>query len=114
MSRYGVEFYRDAARRLAVDGEGPDLGFVESGYLLLCDEEGIPTLKANYELQREHGASVELLTPDNLAQRYPELNLDDIAAATFGNRNEGWIDPMSLLNGFRRKARSLGVEYVQD
>ena len=31
-----------------------------------------------------------------------------------GLSNEGWLDPYGLLQGFRRKARSLGVTYVAD
>ena len=29
-----------------------------------------------------------------------------------GIRNEGWFDPWSLLNAFRRKAVAMGVHYL--
>ena len=29
-----------------------------------------------------------------------------------GTGDEGWFDPLSLLNAFKRKAISLGVEYI--
>lgn len=29
-----------------------------------------------------------------------------------GYRNEGWFDPWILLSGFKKKAISLGVEYI--
>jgi len=29
-----------------------------------------------------------------------------------GTGNEGWFDPWSLLNAFKRKAVSMGVEYI--
>jgi len=29
-----------------------------------------------------------------------------------GTGSEGWFDPWSLLNAFKRKAVSLGVEYI--
>ena len=114
MSLYGGAFYRNVADHLAVDGEVPDLGLVEAGLLLLADESTWGPVQAGHALQREHGAAVELLDPDELHARFPELRVEGIAGASFGTRNEGWIDPMSLLNAFRRKARSLGVEYAKD
>jgi FAD-dependent oxidoreductase domain-containing protein 1 len=114
MSAFGVEFIRGIPDRLAVDGERPDPGFREQGYLFLASPEGLPVLEANCRLQRELGAATELLTPDSLAARFPWLNLDGIAGAGFGPRDEGWIDPHALLNALRRKARSLGVAYRRD
>ena len=58
--------------------------------------------------------AVEWLETDQVADRFAEINVDGISAATFGYRNEGWIEPMSLLNGLKRKARHLGVHYVND
>ena len=36
-----------------------------------------------------------------------------VAISRQGESNEGWFDPWSLLQGFRKKAISLGVEYVE-
>ena len=114
MSAYGMEFYRNAPSWLEVDGNVPDLGFVEGGYLLLVDEAGIEAARASFELQRSHQVAVEWLEPAQIHDRFPEVNLEGVSGATFGFRNEGWMDPMSLLNGFRRKARELGAHYVHD
>ena len=42
------------------------------------------------------------------------LNTEGIAGGCNGLSGEGWVDPYSLLQAFRRKARSLGVELVHD
>ena len=114
MSAYGMEFYQNAATCLAVDGQAPELGFVEGGYLLLFDESGREAAKESFDLQRSLDVPVDWLEPLQIAERFPELNLDDVSGATFGYRNEGWIDPMSLLNAFKRKARALGADYLAD
>ena len=114
MSGYGVEFYRNAATWLTVEDKVPDLGYVENGYLLLVDETKGEQAKANYDLQNEYGVAVEWLEKDQIAERFSEINVEGISAATFGYRNEGWIDPMSLLNGLKHKARHLGVHYAND
>ncbi len=114
MAQFGIGFFRDIAAHLAVDGEAPDLGFKEQGYLFLASESGRAQLEANCAVQWAEGAAVSLLEPGEIGGRFPWLNLEGIAAAGFGHANEGWIDPSALMHGFRRKARALGVEYRHD
>ena len=83
-------------------------------WLFLATEAGLPILRDNHATQTALGAEIVFLGPEELAARFPWLNVADIAAGTFGTRNEGWTDPYGLLQAFRRKARSLGVEYVKD
>ena len=111
MAAYSIPFLKSAHHTLAVDGEGPALSFREQGYLFLASEQGEGALRHSHATQLAEGATVEMLAPDELAGRFPWLNVDGIAAATFGHGNEGWLDPHALLHGFRRKARDLGVSF---
>jgi len=65
-------------------------------------------------VQRAGGAQVALLDPDALRERFPWLRVDDLAAGSLGLADEGWFDPFALLQAFRAKARSLGVDYLAD
>lgn len=113
ISRYGIAFLREAAEHLAVDGNRPELGLVEPGYLYLAaTDDGAGTLRRNHRLQVEHGADIGLLTPDALRARFPWLTVDDLALGALGTSGEGWFDGYSLLQAFRGKARSLGATYV--
>jgi len=114
MSLFGVDFVRNAATHLSVDGEAPELGFREQGYLFLASSAGLPVLESNVALQHSLGATVELLQPNELTVRFPWMSAEGIAAGAFGPANEGWIDPAGLLQGFRRKARALGAVYATD
>jgi len=114
MSLFGADFLRRMGELLAVDGEEPDPGFVEGGYLFLGTEATRDILEANYDTQSRMGASVALLDPDALAIKFPWLRTEGIALGSFGYANEGWFDPWALLQAFRRKARSLGVAYRED
>lgn len=114
MSLFGVEFVRTAAERLAVDGEAPDVGFREAGYLYLASTNGRAVLEKNTALQGELGASTVLLESERVAQRFPWLNVEDIAAATFGESGEGWVDAYALMRAFRRKAQADGALYLSD
>ena len=109
ISRFGVEVIKHPDRYLAVDGEIPEFDFVENGYLFLATDAGLATLERNHAIQRELDVPVVLLSPSELRQRFDWMNVDDLAGASLGLENEGWFDAHALLQGFRRRARSLGV-----
>jgi FAD-dependent oxidoreductase domain-containing protein 1 len=112
MSRYGLAFLKEIERHLAVDGTSPEVGLVERGYLYLASEAGKAALEANHAIQREHGVNVALLDRHGLKSRFPWLDTSDLAAGSFGLSGEGWFDGWTLLQAFRRKARSLGARFV--
>jgi len=114
MAAFGREFYGNVTALLAVDGDGPDLAMRRQGYLYLASAGGVASLRENTAVQWAAGARTELLTPAGLVARFPWLNVDGLAAGAFGGTDEGWIDPYALMQGFRRKARALGVEYRHD
>ena len=63
--------------------------------------------------QHLNGATwIKLMSPDQLKVKFPWLNLEGIALGSFGESNEGYFDPWSLLQAMKAKARSLGVEYI--
>ena len=57
------------------------------------------------------GVQVDLMAQPELADRFPWLNTEDLALGSLGLKNEGWFDGPGLLQAFRRKARSQGVDY---
>ncbi|XP_065594647.1 FAD-dependent oxidoreductase domain-containing protein 1 [Cyrtonyx montezumae] len=110
LSLQSATFLRTINEHLWVPNEPLiDLQFQPSGYLFLASERGAATLEAGVKLQREEGAKVVLLSPSQLKAKFPWINTEDVAVASYGLENEGWFDPWSLLNAFRRKATSLGV-----
>ncbi|XP_031455574.1 FAD-dependent oxidoreductase domain-containing protein 1 [Phasianus colchicus] len=110
LSLQSATFLRTINDHLWVPNEPPiDLQFQPSGYLFLASERGAATLEAGIKVQREEGAKVVLLSPSQLKAKFPWINTENVAVASYGLENEGWFDPWSLLNAFRRKAMSLGV-----
>jgi FAD-dependent oxidoreductase domain-containing protein 1 len=114
MSRYGFEFLRSAGDRLAVDGDRPDIGLVECGYLYLAQAEQAAQLEAAVTIQRASDVSLLTLSPADLKAKFPWLNTEDLKLGAFGLAGEGWFDGYMLMQAFRTKARSLGVTYVHD
>ena len=114
ISQFGISFIREFRANVEVDGDAPEIGFHENGYLFLATEQGSATLRANVEIQREHGAATEFLLPSEISERFPYINTDDIAAGSWGRSGEGWFDSYALLQGFRQRARRLGIEYIDN
>lgn len=115
ISQFGTEFIRNFKENVAVDADTPEIGFHENGYLFLAgNERGADVLRRNHETQVACGADVSLLDPDGLGRRFPWLNTEGLTLGSKGERGEGWFDSVGLLQGFRKKARSLGVDYIED
>lgn len=112
IAQASIDFLRSAAELLAVEESRPDIGLTESGYLYLANDESIGTLRRAHAIQTEHGADVLLLTPGELAARFPWLTTRDLAAGTLGLRGEGWFDGYLLLTALSRKARSQGARFL--
>lgn len=113
MSLYGIQFLREIGERLEVNGDKPGIDLHEGGYLYLAASENAGrVLRENWELQQQEGADILLFTPEEAAKRYPWLATDDLHAATWGQTGEGWFDGWGLMQAFRKKARALGVTYI--
>jgi glycine/D-amino acid oxidase-like deaminating enzyme len=81
--------------------------------MFLADAKNAAILERRYHLQKSVKADVEILSREEIHRRVPDLWLDDILWATFGPR-DGYVDPHGVLQGFRRKARSLGALYEEE
>lgn len=111
MSQFSINFLRQVGDRLAVDGDKAHIGLHEPGYLVLATPERADLQRAKNRVQHDMGVEIDLIEQAGLARRFPWLNADDLALGSLGVRNEGWFDGPGLMQAFRRKARSSGVDY---
>ncbi|XP_021098429.1 FAD-dependent oxidoreductase domain-containing protein 1 isoform X5 [Heterocephalus glaber] len=61
----------------------------------------------------QEGAKISLMSPEQLQKKFPWINTEGVALASYGLENEGWFDPWSLLQGLRRKVQSMGVLFCE-
>ncbi len=92
----------------------PTLACMKAATCTLATQAGEATLRENHALQKQHGADVALLSPQQLAERFPWLALKDVVLGSLGLSGEGWFDGYLLLAALRKKAQSQGVRYVTD
>jgi glycine/D-amino acid oxidase-like deaminating enzyme len=117
MSNYSIDFIKAFPRTMAVGNaastrEAP-VDWVEGGYLFIVPPEGMPLLESNHAIQLAYDCDVHLLTPAQLKERFPSMRVEDLGGGVHSPR-DGWCDPNGLLQGFKRKAVSLGVRYLGD
>lgn len=109
LSQFGLRLIRDLKSTFGPDA---DIGFKEQGYLVLATDKGFGVLEENQRLQVSMGADTIIYAGAELAKRFPWINFDGIAAASFGPKNEGWFDPYSLMTLMRKAALALDVTLI--
>ncbi len=114
LSQFGIAFLRDAEQHLGLPDHPVALGLQEPGYLYLAQPEQTAALRTAHQIQKQAGADVALLSPEALRQRYPWLNVDDVALGSLGLSGEGWFDGPALHQAFLKKAMAQGVQRLHD
>ena len=114
LSQYGIAFLREAEQHLGLPDHPVELGLQEPGYLYLAQSAQVAGMQSAHQIHRQAGADVALLGPEALRQRYPWLNVDDVALGSLGLSGEGWFDGPALHQAFLRKAMAQGVRQLQD
>jgi FAD-dependent oxidoreductase domain-containing protein 1 len=102
MSRFSFGWLRDNV----------DIGLHESGYLYLAPPDGVSVLEANHAVHEAEGVDAILLTPRELAERFPWMSIDGVALASLGLSGEGWFDGYMLLQRLRALARDRGARLI--
>ena len=104
MSQFSIDFFK---REMA------DAQWKEGGYFFVGGAQHERVLEANYRIEKDLGVNVELLDRAAIASRFPWMRTDDLALGVL-SPEDGWLDPNSVLQGFRKKARAMGCDFLND
>lgn len=108
LSRESVRVFEQFEERFGVDIE-----LRQVGYLFLARTDSVwRTFLADVRQQRAHGVPVEVLSPDEVANRWPYIAAGELAGGTFGPE-DGYADPYKATMGFVSAARRLGVRFEE-
>lgn len=109
LSMESVKFFRTFEQET---GHPADLR--QNGYLMLATtEEELEAFQRSVILQRKLGLEVYLLSPVEAREIVPQLNVQDVLAATYCP-SDGYADPYSVVQGFASAAKTLGVKIYED
>ncbi|RME05946.1 MAG: FAD-binding oxidoreductase [Anaerolineae bacterium] len=88
---------------------GQAVDYRKIGYLfLLTRPEDVETFRRNVALQNRLGVETQWLDGDEIRERLPMMNLDDVLGGTF-NPEDGLADPNGVVMGYINAARRLGA-----
>nr|BBH95828.1 FAD-dependent oxidoreductase [Thermogemmatispora argillosa] len=117
-AREGLRFYQQFIAEMQAEtarAAPPPPPFYQHGYLfLVSDDERWRAMQGYVALQRRLGVPTELLTPQEVAARWPELRLvtADLYGASFCP-TDGYTDPAAMTRALLGAARRLGVSVYE-
>jgi glycine/D-amino acid oxidase-like deaminating enzyme len=112
ISLFGLRALATFTEDMTVGDWSPIIDFRQQGNLFLSDQENKSPAKAGLDLKESLGCQVAWLELDEIADRFPLFDVDQIAGGTFGEL-DGTMDPYAVLMGYKRKAIDLGAEYME-
>ena len=106
MSLYSIDFFQKWDF---------DCGYEPRGYLFFAtDEKQLDYLRRNVEKQTSLGVkAVEIVDTKTISEIVKGLNCEDIRGGSFG-ANDGFINPLGVLEGFTRRATENGAEILTE
>lgn len=113
LSNYSIPFFENFPETMAVNGAPAEIGFKKGGYIFIVPPTATDMLKANYDTELSMGCNVVWLEPDEIKAKFPSMYVGDLGAAVH-SPDDGWLDPHSVLMGFRKKAQSLGADFIAE
>ena len=113
MSLYGRDIYSDFSNTVDTGEDPVELGFHECGYIFLGKTKHTANFEANHRMLVENGADVELLDRAGLEKLMPSFNFNETDWGLH-SPHDSRIDPHAALQGFRRAAVRLGINYLKD
>ena len=113
ISQYAFQVLKRFKEDMSVKGEKPDLAFHQEGNLFLIYESGRNAAEKALLLQKKLGSDVEWLSAEKIRSRYPLYEPSPYSGGSFSPK-DGHIDAYAFLMGYRRKARAMGVKFIND
>jgi glycine/D-amino acid oxidase-like deaminating enzyme len=77
-----------------------------------CIRKNVDQLRRNAKLLNSHGITTEILEPNEIKRRYPEIKIEDLVLGTWGP-DDGLIDPHMVMWGYIKKAQETGATLHQ-
>lgn len=112
ISQFAAEFVKNLPERIG-DDRVPEQVIQNYGYLYLADNDAFAqVLRDNQAVQLDAGAETQVLSAQEIKERYPFYDVTDIVAGSINLKDEGYWDGGTVFDWWRRSAQSRGIEYI--
>ena len=103
----GAEMFADAAERL-----GGPAGFVQCGYAVIAPADQEQAIRDVVPVQQSFGVQTEILSPEEVQHRWPELDVEGIALGCY-ERTSGYADPVLTTQSLVGSAQAKGLHVYE-
>jgi len=107
MAKYSYAKYMQFEEEMGVP-----IDFKKIGWLSLATMESAESLHQRAKLLQSLDVQTEVLEPDEIRRRYPEIHTQDLALGTWGP-GDGPFDPHMIMWGYIKKASEMGSRLCQ-
>jgi len=107
MAKYSYARYKQFEEEIGVSTD-----FKRMGWISLATQESAAHLSRSAKMLQSLGVRTDILTPEEIKQRYPEINTEDIVLGTWGP-DDGPFDPHMIMWGYISRAREMGAKLHQ-
>ena len=108
MQRYGTNLYRELGDRV----DYPMNYHVSGSVRLAHSHNRMMEFERVMDMGRYQNMDMKLLTPDELSDYYPYIELHDLEGALY-DPTDGDIDPAQLTQALAKGARELGAQIIR-
>lgn len=109
LAKYTGELYRKLEEET-----GQATGFRQSGSLIVASSDArLEELKRNASMGRCFGIDVDMLSPEEAAEKWPLLRHDDLTGAIFVPA-DGYTNPVDTTQALAKGARANGVRIIKN
>jgi len=113
MARNSIKIFENFSEIMETNFGKPQIELKKVGYLFLIDKKKWDVALKNSIIQKEEGVELEILSPKQLADMIPNIDLRNIAGGTVC-RHEGILDPQQLLFGYIKKIKEFNARFIYD
>jgi len=107
MAKYSYAKYMQFEEEMGVP-----IDFKKIGWLSLATMESAESLHKKAKLLQSLDVQTEILEPDEIKRRYPEIHTQDLALGTWGP-DDGPFDPHMIMWGYIKRASEMGARLCQ-
>jgi glycine/D-amino acid oxidase-like deaminating enzyme len=107
MAKYSYGKYMQFEEEIGVPTD-----FKRTGWLSVATAETAGKLRRNAELLQSFGVETDILEPDEIKRRCPEIHTEDLVLGTWGP-DDGPFDPHMIMWGYVKRASAMGVHLYQ-
>jgi len=115
ISQFAADFVKNIRDYMGGDDRVPELSIRSFGYMYFADNNDFAdVLRDSQQVQLNAGAATILMSPEEIKQKYPFYNVDDIVLGSINTVDEGYWDGTAVFDWWRRQSKERGVEYVSN